>query len=298
MDIKHLEYFIEVVNSKCNLSVASKKAGISQPALSAIIRNFEKEENIRLFERYKGRLRNLTPTGETFYRNALHLTEHYRNMLSDLRESAVQYRGKVKIGIPPLVLSVVFSNILPRMVLDNPNIEFEILELDAHELRKQLISKSLDFAVLPSSMEIGPDISNESMLVTSELTAFMSPDNPLVQSKKIYWDQLNGQTLAIFDSTFVIHHHLMDRFSALRIRPKICIMSSHWDFLLFSTKNTGLITILPSAISNIINTSDIAIAEKHFYDPIPWKVVLHQQRKSQYNPLEKYVLKLILDCFP
>ncbi|MCL2852482.1 MAG: LysR family transcriptional regulator [Defluviitaleaceae bacterium] len=295
MDIKHLEYFVEIVNSKFNLSVASKKLNISQPALSAIVRNFEAEENIRLFERYNGRLQNLTPSGEIFYKNSLTLIENYQNMINELRESSVQYKGKVRIGIPPLILSVCFSDILPAMILENPDIEFEIIEQGAYELRKLLISKNLDFAVLLQPIDISPGITNEYLLQKSELTAFMNSGNPLCKEKKIRWNQMNGQPIAIFHDTFMIHHHLVDQFRIQGVHPKISVMSFNWDFLLLSTKNSSLITILPSPISTMLNVPNVV--ERHFHDPIPWRVMLHQPKKNRYSHIEKYILKRILSYF-
>jgi len=296
MDIKQLEYFVEIVNSKCNLSIASKKLHISQPALSSIIRNFEAEENIRLFERYNGRLQNLTHSGEIFYKNALLILENYQTMLRDLRETSVQYKGKVKIGIPPFILSVAFSDILPAMILDHPDIEFEIVEQGAFELQKALIAKNLDFAVLLQPVEMNhKGAMNEYLLAKSELTAFMHMDTPLAQYKKIAWSQLHDQPIAIFNDSFLIHHHLMNQFNIHAIRPKISITSSCWDFLMLSVRNSNFVTILPSTVSNLFQIPNIV--ERPFQDPIPWKVALYQAKKSRYSRVEKYVLEMILDHF-
>ncbi|MCL2587838.1 MAG: LysR family transcriptional regulator [Oscillospiraceae bacterium] len=295
MDIRHLEYFVEVVNSKCNLSAASKKLCISQPALSALIRNFEEGENLRLFERYNGRLQNLTNSGEIFYKNAVEIVANYQTMMSDLRESSVSYKGRIKIGIPPLISSVAFFDLIPNMILDNPDIKFDIVELGAFELKKMLLSNSLDFAVLLQPIDISPGVTNEFLLYTGELTAFMAADNPLAVHEKLAWSQLNGQPMAIFNSDFMIHHHLMDKFHVQNVRPKIAVTSANWDFLLLSTKRTNLLTVLPSPIHNLLNIQ--GIVERKFHDPIPWRIALHQPIKNRYSRLEKYVLKIMLDHF-
>lgn len=51
MDIEHLKYFVVVVNNSFNLSDASKKLHVSQPALSKYILKFESEEGVNLFHR-------------------------------------------------------------------------------------------------------------------------------------------------------------------------------------------------------------------------------------------------------
>lgn len=293
MDIKHLEYFIEIVNSKCNMSTASKKLFVSQPALSSMITNFEREEGVKLFERYSGRLQNLTPSGEVFYEYAQQLVDNYYSMLHELRETSKKHKGKIKIGIPPFVLSVVFSQIIPTLILDNPDIEFTIVEQGAFDLKSLLVSKALDFAVLIAPADIDSGISDKYTIKESELSAFMAKENPLAIHDKIYWNQLGSQQLAIINDTFMSHHQIKEQLKRSNIHPKIPITSSCWDFLLLSTRNSNLITILPSLLRPLFNMPDIV--ERRFHEPIPWKVVLHQPKKNWYSMLEKHVLKSILE---
>lgn len=101
MDILQLKYFIAIVENDLNLSLASKKLHLSQPALSKYILKFEEEENLKLFERKNGRLSGLTFAGENFYNNAKVVVESHTNMLSELREQSKKITGTVRIGIPP-----------------------------------------------------------------------------------------------------------------------------------------------------------------------------------------------------
>ena len=295
MDIKNLECFVEIVNSKYSLSAAAKKLGISQPALSYMIKNFETEENILLFERYNGRLQNLTPSGEVFYQHAILVLENYQSMMDEMRKVSALHKGRIKIGIPPLILGVALADIISGMIIDHPDIAFEIIELGAYELKHSLLSKKLDFAILLQPTDISDDIITEHLLTQCELSAFMNADNPLATHKKLHWSQLDGQLLAIFNNTFMIHHQLTNRFEAEQIHPIIPITSSCWDYLLLSTKNSNLVTILPSPIGELIQTSDIV--EVPFHDPIPWMIVLCQVKKNRYRHLEKYVLDTIVSYF-
>ncbi|MBT2291219.1 LysR family transcriptional regulator [Paenibacillus albidus] len=295
MDIKHLEYFIEIVNSNCNLSIAAKKLCVSQPSLSLFIRNFEEEENVHLFERYKGRLQNLTPAGERFFENAKSLVKNYQNILAELREDSFQFKGKIVIGIPPLVLGIVFADVLSSMLSTNPDIEFKIIETGAYDLRRMLTLKELDFAILLQPTDIDPTTINEYLLQENELTAFMSSSNPLANNEKIYWEQLNNEPLAIFNNTFMIHHQLMQQFKKEYIEPRIPIMSASWDYLLQVTKHSTFITILPSPVHDFFNIPDII--EVPFLNPITWKVILCQPKKDRYSHVERHVKKIIIDHF-
>lgn len=47
MDIRHLRYFVSIVDNDFNLSRASQNLYVSQPALSMMITEFENRENIQ-----------------------------------------------------------------------------------------------------------------------------------------------------------------------------------------------------------------------------------------------------------
>lgn len=295
MDIRNLRYFVKIVDLQCNISAAAGKLNISQPALSTIIKNLEASNNVNLFERYNGRLQNLTPSGEIFYKNAVEIIEHYSDMISELRESSLQYKGQIKIGIPPLILGIQFADILPSLILGNPDIKFEVFEIGAFGLKKLLISKSLDFAVLLSPIDISPGTTKQHLLISSELSAFMSCENPLSQVDILEWEMLDGKDIAIFDDTFMIHHHLKDKFRTVGIHPKIHFVSANWDYLMLSTKKTQLVTLLPSSLGQTFEVS--GVVERPLRDPIPWEVVLHQPKKNRHSHIEKYVLGELLRHF-
>lgn len=295
MDIKQLQYFSTIVESHFNLSSASKKLHISQPALSQMIKTFEEEENIILFERSNGRLQNLTPVGESFYNNAQAVIEHYQYMMEQIREASTKMKGKVKIGIPPLVISVVFSKIITELIINNPEIKFEVVEIGAYELRRSLLLQEVDIAILLTPTKISQDSIEERLLAEDELCAFMDINNPLANEVELSWEQLNDQPLAMFDHTFMIHHKVVKQFEMQKVKPKISLMSASWDFLLRSTKGTNIITILPSPVSEYY--TDPQIVKVSFKLPLNWEIVACRYKKGHYTNIEKFVFESILNYF-
>jgi len=293
MDIKHLEYFVEVVKSDCNLSVASKNLGISQPALSATIKNFEQSKNVTLFVRSKGRLQSLTPTGERFYSNALTLLETYSTMIEDLKEKTPHFMGVIRIGIPPFLAGPIIATVLARLIEDNPSIRFELVEANAYDLNKLLLLNELDFAILLQSNILNPDAITEYKLKDSELLAFMSVNHPLARETKLTWKQLDGRSMVLFNEGFMIYHHLKQLFKKENISPRIALTPSSWDFLVLMTKGTNFITILPANIKPIFH--DDGIIDVPFENPVSWNVFLCQPQKSNYSHAEQHVLASIIE---
>ena len=293
MDINHLHYFVEIVKSEFNLSVASKKLNVSQPALSQIIKSLEAKENIQLFERNKGRLVGFTKSGEVLYKHALILTANYATMLHDLRETTSKIKGEIRIGIPPLVLGFSLSEVISQMVSSNPEIEFTVVEAGAKALRDKLVSSDLDLAVLVSPT--GLQNTNEYLIQESEYTAFMGEDNPLAKRDKLAWSDLNDMHLALPDGTYITYYKVMDKLASENITPKRTITSSNLEYLIMSTKKSSFITILPSAIKSELKLRNIV--EKLFYEPIQWKSVICQLKKNRYSKAEKFVINTIHDYF-
>jgi DNA-binding transcriptional LysR family regulator len=295
MDIYQLRYFIAIVESDFNLSMASRKHHISQPALTQAIKKFETEEKVELFTRANGRLSGLTNVGESFYNNALIVIDHHDRMIKDLRENSTVVKGKVRIGIPPLILTVMFTDFLSNLIIKNPNIRFEIIEEGAFELRRQLILQEIDFAIILQPTDLNPQVFKEEIILIDQLTCFMSTRHTLSSKGSIQWTDLRQRKLAIFTNSFMIHHQLKRKFESLNITPDIALMSSSWDFLLESTRGSDFITILPSPVNKHISYSDII--EIPFDPPFPWKVVLVYPIKSRYSRIENYVRQSMMSYF-
>lgn len=295
MDISQLKYFISIVNCDFNLSSASRKLHISQPALTQYIRKFEDEENTELFIRSSGRLVGLTLCGENFYTNALTVIKAHDTMLKELRENASAIKGTIKIGVPPLILTVLFTKLLSQLITKNPYIDFVIVEEGAFELEKRMVLHEIDFAVILQPTDLKSQLFHEDLIHRDELTAFMSINHPLANQPTISWMDLKQRHLAIFKESFMIRHQLERKFDSLGIKPNIALSSESWDFLLEATRGTDFITILPSPTSHHINMD--GIVEKHFDHPISWHVVLAYPAKQHYNRIELYTKRSIIEFF-
>lgn len=293
MDIKQLKYFVTIVDSDNNLSAAAKKMHLSQPALSKMIKTFEEEENVELFIRKQGKLSALTTVGETFYEQAIEVIASYEEMMKQLEEKNQFLTGSITIGIPPLILSLVFANFLSQFILEHPEIRINIVEEGAYELKKMLLVNEIDLAILLQPTEL-VNI-EEHTLVEDELYAFMSINNAYAKKEWITWEQLAKEPLALFNDTFMIHHLVMSYFDKLNLKPMIKIQSGAWDLLLKMTFNTAFLTILPAPVKDFIQERDYkAVRIQH---PLSWKVTVCRPKKKNYLNVEKFVLKSILEHF-
>ncbi|MDG6895834.1 LysR family transcriptional regulator [Volucribacter amazonae] len=296
MDIRHLRYFVAIVDNDFNLSRTSQHLYISQPALSMMITEFEQRENVALFKRAQGRIVGLTYVGENYYRDAKEILLKYNQMHKNLHQSTTQLTGNIVIGIPPLVLSVIFSETMPKLILNNPAINFTIKEQGAFILKNELLLENIHFASLLYPERISKNIIDSFVIHHSELAVFCSPEHKLANQEYIHWQDLHTQKMAIFDNTFMIYHQLTEAFETHNIYPQIILQSSSWDFLLNSAKiNKDLLTILPYPIAKQYASPDFVC--RKIKNPIPWIVTLCRLKKNNYSSVENYIFDSLLKAF-
>lgn len=296
MDIKHLRYFVAIVENNFNLSRTSQNLYISQPALSMMISEFETRESIQIFKRSQGKIVGLTYAGENYYNDAKDVIKKYNEMNKNLHSLEKTITGHISIGIPPLILSVLFPKIMPKIIFDNPTINFSIIEQGAYSLRNELLLKNIDFAVLLYPEGIPQNVIDSFEIYRSELAVFLSSEHKLAKKSIINWQDLHNENVIIFDKTFMIYHQLKEAFERHHIYPSIIFESSSWDFLFHSAKsNKNLLTLLPLPTGEQYLTNNFVC--RRIKDPIPWRVTLCRLKKNNYSSVENHICDTLLEAF-
>lgn len=295
MDIKQLYYFKTIVENNYNITAASKIIHISQPALSKMIRNFEEKHRVNLFQRSSGRLQNLTYSGELLYGHAKEMVKKQNSFIEQLKSETNQLYGKIKLGIPPAIISVFFSDWLPNLIKKNPGIKIELLELGSAELSKKFIAEEVPIAVLLRPTRLDINKTDEILLSKDQLTAFMSKDNSLADKNSIRWSDLDHKPITTFNSNYMIYHLLVEKFKTEEVNPHILLKSSSWALQLNTTIESDLVTILPAPLKNYHDSPNLK--QVYFDDPLSWEIVLCRKKKKYYTILEEYIFQSIVDYF-
>ncbi len=295
MDITQLNYFINIVECGCNLSLAAKKIHISQSALSQMITNFEKDEELSLFYRKNGRLEEMTPSGIKLYRYALDILKMHDEMKNMIRKESSKQKGTIRLGVPSLILRVFFSNFFSKFIVENPEIKIEIVEDGCNELRRMFLQKDLDYVVLIEPTNLDPKAYEEYVIQIDELTAFMSATHDLSKRNKINWTEIDDYPIATFNESFVTNDLVKRTFKEQNSNAEIIFTSSSWDFLIETTRCSDTIAILPSPIGRYLNSEDYV--EKSFKNPIPFNVLLCRPIKTNYSVVETKLHESVLSYF-
>jgi len=143
MDVAKLHQFAAIVKHR-SFSAAAQALGITQPALSKIVKSLERELGARLLER--GRFGALpTPTGEALARHSDAVDAELRSARIEIEALRSGARGQVCIGCGPSEA----TRLLPRALsaLEAPALDVTVLYGLNEALIPMVLHGEVDFAL-------------------------------------------------------------------------------------------------------------------------------------------------------
>ena len=180
MELRHLRYFVTVAE-ELNVSRASARLRISQPAVSRQVRDLEKELEVNLFDREKSKLK-LTPAGEAFLAHARDLLRRSQDAVSDMAAFRPEAKRILTVGYIAPVLATL-TPALRAFTQKNPEVEVVLREMTPGDQVQALRNSRIDLA-LPGNP--CPELANEFEVTVLDRIPFAAvlPDNHLLALRK------------------------------------------------------------------------------------------------------------------
>lgn len=221
MNITQLKYFHAVATYR-TVSLAAQHLYISQPSLSNAIKELEREFAVSLFyRRYNGMF--LTPEGTKLFNSTKELLSRYdevENMMHNLGRDTKELR----LGIPPMISSIILTDIYKDFILKNSDVELVITEKGRYELVEQLNDGFLDVVLLPHTKPFDSSISSKKIGML-EIVCCMSNSNPLSCHKEITPELLAGEPLVLFSDAFFQAKRIKSWFLSKGVEPNVSIQT-------------------------------------------------------------------------
>ncbi|MGG0657651.1 LysR family transcriptional regulator [Rummeliibacillus pycnus] len=269
MEIRELNYFVTVAKYK-SFTKASEVLHVTQPTLSKVVKSLEKQLDVTLFHR-SARKSELTDVGEVLYGQALKILNLVEELDVVLEDVAYLQKGKIKIGMPPLIGILFFPKIIKGFQEKYPGITIEIDERGANVIKELVAAGELDvgFVMLPANMEefhVIPYTSQQLMLIVNR-------SNPLASKETIMMKDLKNEPMLLFSQDFTLHDRILQECEQAGFTPHIAYESSQWDFISQMVEHDLGIAMFPKAIAEKVNPE--AVKAIPIVNPsIPWEIVL------------------------
>lgn len=164
----------------------AERLGISQPAVSAHIRDLEELYGVALVNRTTRRVA-LTAEGRAFAARALRALAELDDASRDLHDLGAAHRGVVTVACVPPLLTVVIPRVLARLDSSHPAVEVRLLDVLSRQVDPLLLRGDVDIG-------IGPRFeSTETVferLKREDFVAAVPRDNPLAERHEVSLTEL------------------------------------------------------------------------------------------------------------
>ena len=225
MELKQMLYYTVIVEEG-TFQAAARKLNMTQPPLSAQIRQLEEEIGAPLLIRGSRHVR-MTDTGDFFYRRAKNMLQLADATEKELKDRRMGKSGTIRLG----VISSASEHLLHRYVRPfsalYPDVHFELTEANTYELLSRLDSDLLDLALVrtPFTREPSYEIRelDAEFLCAVSIQAGLSDCGRAVSDARPCRDQKSAQESG---------HATPDDISLEALRPLPLIIYRRWKQLL------------------------------------------------------------------
>ncbi len=274
LDIKQLQYFIEI-NRFNSFSKAAEHLYVTQPTISKMIKNLEKEFNVSLFDRSKKRV-VLTDAGKIILEQAQVILNAFKDLENQLENLSGVKQGHIRIGLPPMVGSSFFPNIIGAFRECYPAISIELMENGSNKIAEDVEDGTLDLGVVV--LPINNDIFDSFSFVTEDIKLVVHPSHALVKKEKITLKDLKREHFMLLNSDFALRNRIMSACKKEEFQPFIVFESSQWDLLGKMAASKLGVTLLPESICDQLKGDIVTLPIEH--SDMYWKLAVIWRKDS------------------
>ncbi|MBS4174900.1 LysR family transcriptional regulator [Bacillus sp. FJAT-49736] len=250
MDIKHLQYFIEVTKYN-SFSIAAEHLYITQPTISKMIKNLETELGVSLFDRSRKQL-TLTDAGKVILEQAKLVDKAFHNLESELDNLLGLKTGTIRIGLPPIFDARFLLSFIGRFHEKYPGITFQLTEDGSKKVEEDVENNLLDVGVvvLPTKNDIFEHFS----FMEEDLKLILHATHPLANWQEVDLVQLANEPFILFNKEFALHDRIISSCRSVGFEPKIISKSSQWSFIEEMVSWNLGVSLLPESLCPHLST--------------------------------------------
>ncbi|HEV8445686.1 MAG TPA: LysR family transcriptional regulator [Gemmatimonadaceae bacterium] len=145
INLHHLRLFTAVVDHG-GFTKAAAQLGLSQPAISKSLSEFERSLNVRLIDR-NGRTPRLTQAGRALHARAREIFGIERLAERELREIRGLKRGRLRVAASPTIATYLLPPVLARFHRRRPTVMITARQVDDETVLKLLLESHVDVAL-------------------------------------------------------------------------------------------------------------------------------------------------------
>jgi LysR family carnitine catabolism transcriptional activator len=186
LSLPRIRSFVAVAEER-QFRRASERIGLSQPAMSAQLRELEEFLGAALLSRTT-RSVHLTAEGEKFLVRARNILADLESAVLEVRDHASLRRGRLSVAAIPSVASRILPGVVADFIARYPGIDVQMIELGAQDVERCVASGNADLGIAAV-----PDRNSElsfSFLMRDRFVGLVAKTNPLARKRRVRLEAL------------------------------------------------------------------------------------------------------------
>ncbi|KQT85729.1 LysR family transcriptional regulator [Aurantimonas sp. Leaf443] len=255
--IDKLEYLIMLASEK-HFGRAAERLGITQPTLSAGLRQLEERLGVTLVNR-GSRFQGMTAEGERVLAWARRITDDMRTMREEIRAVRTGLFGHIRIGAVPTALAVV-AKLATSFRERHGNVTFEITSHTSAELAAGIENFEIDLALTYLDDERLKRL-DQRPLYQERYCLVTTRGNALAGRASLSWQEAASAPLCLLSATMQ-NRQILNRHLGEGGRSFQTVMESNSMIALLASVRAGrdLATIMPYASAEVLGLADPMVA--------------------------------------
>ena len=242
--IDKLEMYLALAKSR-HFGKAAEEIGVTQPTLSAAIKQLEEQLGVMLV--YRGsRFKGLTPEGKRVQEWARQIVSDARSMKEEMRFARQGLSGNLRLAVIPTALTA-SSQLTAHFVQRHPNVRLSILSRSSTQILEMMDNLEIDAGISYLDDEPLGRVVYEPLYSEKYVLVSSKP----IPEKSIRWDQLGELQLCLLTPDMlnrrIINLHLKN--AGVQVHPEI--EANTITVLISHVLSGGWATILPVKAAEI-----------------------------------------------
>ncbi|MEM9247665.1 MAG: LysR family transcriptional regulator [Pseudomonadota bacterium] len=255
--LKHIEAFSAVISTG-SFSAAARQLGVSQPAISQLIKVLEEAIGAPLFIRRNGAIFP-TNRAESLREDAVSLLAHLDRFQAQLSYGRTGLLSTIRLSASMSIASEILPQMVGEITQSHPEAMFYVSSVPLASMVQSLVQGHIDFAFHTRPFE-HPGLHNEPMCDAPQV-AVMSADHPLAAQDRICIKDFDGQRIITSTRSDPAFHYFAKLWQAHRISVKTVLQSPFAGFSIQMVETMGAVTFNNALVAQRIcdRTADLVI---------------------------------------
>lgn len=287
MDSRKLRIFYEVAKH-ASFTQAAQRLKMAQPAVSIAVKKLEQELDLLLFQRQEKQI-SLTSEGRVLLGHAERVLSAMDQAQLEMDELKGLRKGEVRIGIPSMLGSYYFPQLLMAFKQRYPDLKLLVEEAGTRDIQRMIDVGELDMGIIVRDQM--PEQLEAQLFLREEMVVCVPTDHPFVARQTISFDEFFAEPLVLFKKGY-FHREYIDRLARRSGNQLQIEFETNLIPLIRSIvrKGFGITTFLSMVVAD-----DPGLVARSFDEPVWLDLCIAWKRGGYLAHADRQFVQFILD---